>query len=259
MRHSISQNICLRFFGGLLIAVFGVVSLLVSSPAFAVAPNQNPVKIFSEDFESGTSKWKEFHDQITTTQVHSGTKALRYDGWPGVYADIPTTREVYLRYWWYMPTGFDGGHAGGRHFWRLGTNGAGHQIDTQAQSEPNGFSVIYFLGGEVFYPDVTQLPRGRWFKFEFYTRLNDPGVANGVAKVWIDGVPQLNETNVNLGATSDNLDELLLTTNYADCSGVCDWFMDDVEVWNGCPSGSSCNAGSSPANLSPPSNLKVVP
>lgn len=177
------------------------------------------------------------------------------------------TREVYFKYYWYFPTGFDFTFAAGKHFWRissgdLGMYGRNGQIDTQTTGGGNGgMDVIYiwsqqnvngFLG-------AATLPAGRWFEFEFYARLNDPGVANGEAKVWVDRVPMLNQTNVNLGATNASYNILQLTTNYDNCTGVCYWYMDDVEVWNGCPSGSSCNAGSSPVNLAPPSNLRVVP
>jgi hypothetical protein len=275
MKHPISRNIISRrFFAGTLAAILGAVSFSVPSPAFAAAPNQNPVKIFSDDFESGNlSKWAQQGDQVTNAQVHSGTKALFYDGWPGTYGILSQlTREVYLSFWWYIPVGFKGEWASGRHFWRFSLQGP-EQIDTQAQNAPNGFSLIYFLngggggGGSVFYPNVTQLPTGRWFKLEFYSRLNDPGVANGETILWIDGVEKLRRSNVNLGATSSNFDELHLTTNYASVglcpnnNENCNWYMDDVQVWNGCPSGSSCKGApsSSPVNLAPPSNLKVVP
>lgn len=259
MKHPISQNIISRrFFAGTLAVIFSAVSFSVPSPAFAIGPNQNPIKIFSDDFESGTSKWGHFGDKISNEQVHSGTKALLYDGWPGTAVNLRPTREVYLSFWWYMPTRFDGGHAGGRHFWRLGLEGT-EQIDTQAQSKPNGFSLVYFLGGETFYPNVTQLPTGRWFKLDFYVQLNDPGVANGETMLWIDGVEKLRRTNVSFKATSNGFDQLHLTSNYDNCKGVCSWYMDDVQVWNGCPSGSSCNGGPSPVGLAPPSNLQVVP
>lgn len=264
MRHLISQNIVSRgFFVGTLFPVFCAVTFLVPLPAFAAAPNHNPVKLLSDDFESGNfSKWDETNMKITSAVVHTGTKAALYVDAPGATRKYFTTspfREVYFRFWWYMPTGFDGGHAGGKHFWRMGMQGT-DQIDTQAQAEPNGFSIIHFTSaGHKFFQNITQLPTGRWFLFEFHSRLNDPGVANGEAKVWIDGVQMLNATNVDLKATRNSFDEFMLTTNYDICSRVCNWYMDDVELWNGCPSGSSCKAGSTPVSLAPPSNLEVVP
>ncbi|MCI0621908.1 MAG: hypothetical protein L0387_09595 [Acidobacteria bacterium] len=259
MRHSIPKNICLRFFAGPLIALFGAVSFSVPSSAYAIAPNQNPTKIISDDFESGAStSWTEFNDLITTVQVHSGTRALYYNGWPGVYKIFsPTTREVYFKVWWYLPTEFNFTFAGGTHFWRFYTTTFGYQIDTSTNGF-NSIDIFYLFGpNEGVYRSAAALPKGRWFKFEFYTILNDPGVANGTAKVWIDGVLKFDKTNTDLKATSANFNRFDLTTNYNQSPGA--WYMDDVEVWNGCPPGSSCKAGSTPVSLAPPSNLKVVP
>ncbi|MGH8579624.1 MAG: hypothetical protein ACREVK_05705 [Gammaproteobacteria bacterium] len=270
MRHSIAKNICLRFFGGLLIAVFGAVSFSVPSPAFAVAPNQNPVKIFSDDFESGNfSKWNECKHQISTTQVHSGTKAMHRVNYPLCYVRLSqSSREIYYRFWWYFPSGFTWNTAstGGKHFWRLSySNGSNalftQQIDTGAtQGIANSFGIAFFpeVGGPVF-NNSAPLPEGRWFKWEFYVRLNDPGSSNGETAIWVDGAKKFHRTNVNLKATSNALNLLAQATNYDFCSGVCDYYVDDIEVWNGCPSGSSCKAGSSPVSLAPPSNLRVVP
>lgn len=85
---------------------------------------------------------------------------------------------------------------------------------------------------------------------EFYSRLNDPGVANGETGLWIDGAKKMHKTNINLNATSNRFDQFRLTTNYDVCSGVCHWYHDDVEVWNGCPAGASCSgAPTAPAGL----------
>lgn len=270
MTHPVSQNIISRrFFAGTLAAILGAVSFAVSFPVFAVAPNQNPVKVFSDDFESGTSKWTQFGDKITSAIVHSGKGALHYDGWPGTDTKFsPSTREVYFKFWWYLPTGFSFRFEGGRHFWRLGldqrgSQGGNQQFDTATSQRGNGDMDLHiFLGGTKAFNSAARLPTGRWFKFEMYALLSDPGVANGIVKIWIDGVSQLNQTNVNLLATTANINAIFATTNYAPTgvckpSDICDWYMDDMEVWNGCPSGSSCNGGSSSVNLTPPSNLRI--
>lgn len=272
MKHPMPQNIISRrFFAGTLAAIFGVVSFSVPSPAFAIAPNQNPVKIFSDDFESGNfSKWVSCLDKITTTQVHSGARSLHYDGWPGCAGFLSKeTREAYFKVWWFMPTVFPTVFAGGRHYWRL-TNGNSanyqiQQIDTGGQGNIGGlsnwFEDVFFFGvhGPAFRNSAT-LPVGRWFKFEYYVRFNDPGVANGERVIWVDGVKTSDIKNVNLNVDKP-LNMLLLTTNYDNCSG-CGWYMDDVEVWDGCPAGAPCGAGASPTpspTLSPPRNLTVSP
>ncbi|MCI0560694.1 MAG: polysaccharide lyase [Nitrososphaera sp.] len=265
MRRLISQNIVSRgFFVGTLFAVFCAVTFLVPFPAFAVAPNTNPVRILSEDFESGNfSKWTFCDDQIQTSVVHSGTRAHKFLlGGLCHKTFAQTTREVYVSFWWHFPTNFNWAPGtSGKHFWRLGLQG-NEQYDTTSAGYGD-MNMDIFLGGTKIFHPAAPLKTGSWFKLEFYTRLNDPGVANGEAKVWVDGVLQLNQSNVNLTATTNNIDQFLLTTNYDNCTGTCHWYMDDVEVWNGCPSGSSCKAGSTPSStpisLAPPSNLKVVP
>ncbi|MCI0563476.1 MAG: polysaccharide lyase [Nitrososphaera sp.] len=228
----------------------------------AVAPNASPTIIFQDNFETGNlSKWGAgCSDRITTQTVHSGTYAFQYDGWPGCGQFFPqSTREAYLSFWWYFPPGFPGGFAPGRHFWRLTYGTAGQsqiqQIDTQAAGTPNGMDVVFLLNGNGPLINGPQLPIGRWFKFDFYVRLNDIGAANGETAMWIDGVQAFRRTNVNLNA-DQNLNMLLITTNYGGCGATC-WFVDDVKVWNGCPAGESCSGVKPPATLSPPTNLKV--
>lgn len=252
-----------RFFTDIVVAAFGAVIFSIPSPTLAIASNQNPTIIFSEDFESGNfSKWAECYDQITTQQVRMGTHALHYDGGPGCSGYFSkATREAYLSFWWYFPTGFSTGFAPGRHFWRMTYGTKAHyqiqQIDTQAGGPGNGFDLVFLLNGDgPAYFSAATLPVGRWFKFDFYVRLNDPGVANGETAVWIDGVETFRRTNVYLNADKD-LTMLLLTTNYSNCSGTCHWYVDEVKVWNGCPSTVLCSAAQSP--LSPPHNLRVVP
>ncbi|MCI0565385.1 MAG: polysaccharide lyase [Nitrososphaera sp.] len=269
MRHLISKNIVSRrFFVGALFAVFWAVTFLVPLSAFAVTPNQNPVKIFSDDFESGNfSKWTDCgNNAIETGIVHAGTKSMRYTH-QGCYKNLSqSSREVYYKFYWYFPTGFTWNlsSTGGKHFWRIaystGSNSLfTNQIDSGAtQGIANSFGMAFFPGnGGPGFNNIAPLPEGRWFKWEFYVRLNDPGVANGETAIWVDGVETFRRTNIDLKAQSNALNLLAQVTNYDSCSGVCHWYMDDVELWNGCPSGTSCKAGST--TLAPPSNLKVVP
>lgn len=185
--------------------------------------------------------------------------------YPVCYTSLTPSREIYYKFWWYFPAGFTWNTAatGGKHFWRLSySTDDNHllvnQIDTGAvQGVPNGFGVAFFpeAGGPTLYSGVS-LPEGRWFQMEFYVRLNDPGSSNGETAIWVDGVEKARRTNVDLKAPSNPLNVLAQITNYDYCTGVCDYYMDDIEVWNGCPSGSSCKAGSTPASLAPPTNLR---
>ncbi len=233
-----------------------IVILLASVP-----PADAATQLFTDDFETGDfSKWYACgpRNEISTSQVHSGTYSLHYanviqSGECAVF--FSPSREIYYTYYWYFPTGINFNFAPGKHFWRFGCGdesnyGSCGSIDTGPDPDflPIGsMDIVYFLGPEVVFWNANTLPIGRWFKYEFYTRLNDPGVANGEAKVWIDGVLYLNETSVNLNATSNDLNILRFTTNYDNCTGVCDWHMDDVEVWDGCPPGSPCSGTPPPS------------
>ena len=262
--------ILIRFIAGVVTA--SIISL------FGFPSNVNAATLlFSDGFESGKlSKWSYSADKISDAQVHSGTKALHYDGWPGTEVKISPTREVFLKLWWYFPPNFSGGWAPGRHFWRFRTGVGQSQIDTQAQAKPNGFSIAYLAMGSSdagWYPNAAQLPKGRWFKLEFYSRLNSPGVANGETALWIDEVQKFRDQNVTLTNNDNGFNLFQLTTNYNDKSCpsdlVCDWYMDDVEVWNGCPPSSPCGGRSTtelstesstepPVKIDPPSNLRVI-
>jgi hypothetical protein len=210
-----------------------------------------PVKIFWDDFETGNlSKWSYSADKVSQAEVHSGQWAFFYDGWPGTEVRIQPTREVYFSLWWYFPPRFQGGWGAGRHFWRLDQEGGTQgQIDTQAQSPPNGFSIVYHdMGGTSggWYPDVAQLPIGKWFRMEFYSRLNDPGAKNGETALWVDGEQKMWDKNLMLTNSSNRFFQFRMTTNYANTgtcpnnNANCNWFIDDVEIWNGCPPGSPC-------------------
>ncbi len=258
--------ILIRFIAGVVTA--GIISL------FGFTSNVNAATLLIKDgFESGNlSKWSYSGDEISGAQVHSGTKALHYDGWPGTEVRISPARDVFLRLWWYFPPEFSGGWASGRHFWRFRTGVGQSQIDTQAQAKPNGFSIAYLemgSSGAGWYPNAAQLPKGRWFKLEFYSRINSPGVANGETALWIDGVQKFRHQDVTLTNNGNGFNLFQLTTNYnaSACPSdlVCDWYMDDVEVWNGCPPGSPCGGWSTtepstepPVKIDPPSNLRVI-
>jgi hypothetical protein len=45
---------------------------------------------------------------------------------------------------------------------------------------------------------------GRWYRIGFYVKLNDPGIANGVAKIWIDDT-ELATSSPTLRLSYDNL------------------------------------------------------
>ncbi len=249
MRHSIFPKMaCRRASAGTLAVLCGVASLAVPLPAAALSPNQNPMKIFSDGFETGDfSRWKECgaRNKIGTSVVHSGKFALHYanvvqSGHCATAFSQPS-REIYFKFFWFLPTGFNFSFAPGKHFWRMDSGGS--SIDSTA--DPSGaITLDYYLNYPAFagpyLKRAASLPTGRWHQFEFYNRLNEPGVADGEVKIWIDGALRLDKTNINLNATSNALKQLRFTTNYDNCTGVCEWHMDDVEVWNGCPPGSSC-------------------
>jgi trimeric autotransporter adhesin len=67
------------------------------------------------------------------------------------------------------------------------------------------------IRGEVFRFNVSDPPeyqRGEWMQREFHFRLNTPGTANGVVRMWIDGVLVTEYTDVDWGTNAPDWGEI---------------------------------------------------
>jgi hypothetical protein len=204
---------------------------------------------------------------IVTDKVHSGTKSLYYEyGATGVgpnagsrdgtdatnpaAADLGSLAEIYLRFWWWIPTGFGtGGAGGGRHTFRITHRGPGNyndngQIDTGVGASAQSFDIDLFDGNTpILYEDTTHhglgdLPLAQWFKFELHANVGTKGNADGFLKVWVNGTNWVNDTNLKFMANPSVLypgyDTFLAATNYESGTSTY-WWMDDIEIYDGDP------------------------
>jgi hypothetical protein len=226
--------------------------------------------LLSDDFESGNlSKWAESSDSITQQVVHAGKYALKYNGWPGTWGNLskPST-DVYLSMWIFYPQGFDWQNKPGRHYWRLNYGDSSkpnvYSLDVTTAAEYRGYQFDFFLGNgeQIFTTAENVLPQGKWFQMEFHIKLNDKGQSNGLLEMWVDKQPVLlgkgwdPQTLTRIEGIDfkwkQAFNNLMLTTNYDGCSSSrteCTWYIDDVQVWDGCPPGSACGLKTTPTPL----------
>ncbi len=80
-------------------------------------------------------------------------------------------------------------------WWTLGCCGS-RTMEVHDQNVPVGDTTIYYTSWQA--GDAT------WYCVETEETLNTPGVANGVARAWVDGVQVLNVTNIPYRAAGDN-------------------------------------------------------
>lgn len=75
-----------------------------------------------------------------------------------------------------------------RHWWEIGCCGA-KTFNISAEHVPTYFSTTNFFSSIV-------LQDNRWYCIETHEVVNTPGVANGVAEAWVDGVKVLTRTDI---------------------------------------------------------------
>lgn len=153
----------------------------------------------AQTFESGAVGPGEYKfGSITTTKPHSGTRSLTgvYDGhsdqpvW-GIES-LPAT-EVYLSYWdfvdsnasfntefavfqWLQRTPFQ------EMWWTWYYSGTFNDKVQRMSFVTNG------PRDQAITPALTPVPTGAWHQYEIWVKANTPGVNNGFAKIYIDGV-----------------------------------------------------------------------
>lgn len=196
--------------------------------------------LFQDGFENGLVQWDETARQAKIVcddgQARTGRCALLVDqpalGWGGELGeDFGAREQVYLSVWWKFP-GAIPPHTAGGHFWRLGSAPRGEpQLDTQIDG--GKMTPVMDWGTEIPYWGAVALPTGRWFRHEVLFRLNTPGRADGVFRVWTDGVLVVDKTGQAFrpGASAP-IRRLRLVTNYDNCptAGGCRWLFDDLVV-----------------------------
>jgi len=244
------------------------VAILVSALLFP-GTTEPATLLLSDDFEDGTlNKWPDpiniMNFNAGSGVAHGGSRVAR--GCWGDYWNVHLRflnvahPEVYVRYWINYEAGFS---------WTRNTNTKHVRLRTAAVQ--NGFFYTLYVpsGTRVWYTDGNTINDGgsiadgwgsaftpqtnRWYKYEFYFKLNTGALENGSTWMKVDGVQMLSQSGIKF-RTGDSVfyEELVFPNNTGggganpgqDCIQI-----DDVEIWNGLP----------PTTPSPnaPANLKV--
>jgi len=230
-----------------------------------VFPTWAATQLFSDGFESGnTSAWTECSQSVQTAQKHSGTYAMQYNGTSeflcikNISGSLMT--EVYVSFWNRWPSVTSGGW---NHMWRLRpAGGSSPELDCEWNRANGSFFQCPFLGFGVGYnvtggdPYASHYGSGQWFRTEMHVIWNTPGQANGTFRYWVNGVAWKDLTSQNM-RSSGNVSAIYAISNF-DASSNVTAYLDDVEVWNGCPpSGATCSGGA-PSPPAAPTDLRVI-
>jgi len=113
--------------------------------------------------------------------------------------DFGGKRRLYTSVYYYLsPNWTNNGNAATKFFFtRAGTDGVQNHYVSGPTWDPPYTSGIYLQS-----PDGNRnieyrtLPVGRWVRMEVYLEMNTPGVANGRAKLWLDGELKIDESDV---------------------------------------------------------------
>jgi hypothetical protein len=198
----------------------------------------------------------------------SGTKLLYYDTTAGsnvCAADIGNRTEVFLRFWWYIPSGITGG-VSGRHTFRITRRANDNytydgQLDTEYDATGNDFGIVWFDGLEPLFENSTEynhlgaLPQDQWFKMEVWSKLGTPGASNGAIGCWVNGsaiaystAEQWLTDEPPTSRLKNGFNTYLPSTNYD--GGNAHWWIDDVEIYDGVPAAGGAIVGSAPVTFS---------
>jgi len=175
---------------------------------------------------------------------------------------FPTTDTFYRRVYFMMSAGFQTSIDTFTKMFRSDTTGA--NSNWWAMGQGNGI-----VGGKTFVDGAQNVPAigqsvnyfssftfsdARWYCIETYEKLNTPGVANGIAQAWVDGVQVMNVTNVMYRQAGDN--SMFVNNRLYRQTGIGSIWYDRLAVGNtriGC-----AGTGTPPPTVpSTPTNLQV--
>jgi hypothetical protein len=175
--------------------------------------------------------------------------------------------KVFIRYWAKYPTNFD--PRGGNHDpngkalygyntqrWYAGPVGAATVAEYAAI--PQNFSgtvygTFYSYGDSVRYPKPFIIRDNQWHEYAWYIVQGTPGSANGTWACWVDGKGTYTQQNASAYYTNVRMQGLWETLVFGQyykggAIGNYTWWIDDIEVWDGLPSGTSTGGGSTVNN-----------
>jgi hypothetical protein len=240
--------------------------------------------VFSDDFEDGTTnKWLQDspHSKcpVVTSALdngagpHSGTRMMRcnWDGgsYDGVMLDSwGYTNEFLLRFWYRVDRDVDA--KVGSKMLRLAFSSQQETYwATQFELLSNAPLFMYWKTpsiDESYWPSSASpsnpaVGNYAWHKFELYIK-HDTSGANGIIRVWIDGVKVFDRTNIISHASGTSWRPLYVMSNWSmnpgwehDSSNHVYW--DDVDIYS--DTGTGATGLMSDATISSGSGSQTVP
>lgn len=204
-------------------ATIGLMSLLWILSTLMI-PNSSHAAIFFDDsFETcvvggGASfpceGWNDFDQEaagvidVVTSPTFSGNKSFRQTltkatlpvgnvQKPSIYKSFPATDHVFMRWAirWSVPFQYCQINDYTKHI-RVKVNN-GYPV-TWIMNYQNTYAVVVegpYYGGTTLFRTGVPVTSGKWDQVEFEWKLNTPGQADGLLRVWIDGVQRIEVLN----------------------------------------------------------------
>ena len=261
--------------------------LVLNTILFIVLGGANALagRLFVDDFESGTfDKWAVTTSGITNSDEYarSGSRSSKVDYGVGALqghianlGETAPTDEFYVCYHVRIGDNYNAPYLGFK--WLRTKHGQidGIQTEFYLNSESwfsSGHSYQTGQGGldspgtgYSWYPDFCD---GDWHKIEVFGKYNIDGAANGICRVWFDGIQYANFTDYTWRAgewSSDIFRLFYIPSNAGDgthSAAAGDIiYIDDVEIWDGMPvegDDEETTPDSDAEAPRAPSNLRVV-
>jgi hypothetical protein len=214
------------------------------------------------------------HADVAPAAHVTGTGLLKfnwgltyYNQWIGATVTSYALDAMYISYWIYYQTPFVWNNAvayrnsNNKHFRFFGpgqSGGAGsgqdydYCHDTLPAYGPEFRGGIQRFGdnatlsswyGQDYGGSMPEMSYNTWHHWECFHQLNTTGQSNGIQRVWVDGVVLLNKTNSSLQSGGAKFESFYFPGNNSGVGGDNPFYDDDVEIWDGMPSGGSPPVG----------------
>jgi hypothetical protein len=208
--------------------------------------------------------------QQTTNTIISGSSMFAFTTPIKAAGD-----KVFLRYWAKYPLDFDprgNNHdPSGKPMYGFNTqrwySGSGQATVAEYGANPQNFGgtiygAFYSYGDDiVHYPQGLILRDNQWHEYAWYVVQGGIGAANGTWACWIDGKGTYTQQNASAYYSNVKMQALWQTLFFGNffkggALGNYTWWIDDIEVWDGMPSGTPPNSDTTaPA---PPGGISIT-
>ncbi len=244
-----------------------LVATLIAFPAAAAT------QIFTENWEGSTplsTHWDSPTNckavSISSSQSVSPTRSALYTPFgsdtSGNCNHALSMTSFYLSYRIYISPSFNGVERSGQHLWRFYTTDGTHQFDTGIYGDDSAtirFGIDVLLGG--YSPTSGESPstgphkhalnlqKGAWNRIEVLFTMGTAGGNDGGLMIWYTngsgtvtpwpgngGATETGKSWIGSGQGTRTFNKFSVVTNYDTATSNEFWYVDDVEIWDGCPS-----------------------